>query len=358
MTMKKEEVDRETLESWAGEQGLVYFGAVVLGEEPDFERYERWLGDAKHAGMTYMERNLDKRRHPDRLLPGGKTALIFGQPYNLGDRWDAAGEQQPEARVAMYARLPDYHKHLKRRLETISARLRETCDEAARTRVAVDTLPLLERALAARTEIGFIGKNTLFIHPQKGSFYLLGEILTDLEVEPDRKKPVVTTRRSRELGGCGSCRKCQVACPTGALDEAYRLDARKCLSYWTIEHRGLIPEEFWPGVAHYVFGCDICQLVCPYNASIPRIPESWARIRESLDLFQVATMDHEAYTGRFGGTPMTRAKREGLQRNALIAMHEREDPRLDEAVSLLETARSAVVRGTLQQIQKRRKAKD
>lgn len=340
---------REEWERLAHGQGLDFLGLVDLGEEPEFDRFERWLADDYQAGMEYLKRNRDKRSHPDRLLPGGRRAAVFGQPYNLGDEWPPPSG--PEARVAMYARFPDYHKHLKRRLEGMVEVLREqypgiTC------RVAVDTLPILERALAARTEFGFIGKNTLYIHPRKGSFFLLGEILTDANWAPDAKAPVVVTRRSTELGGCGSCRRCQDACPTGALDEAYRLDARKCLSYWTIEHRGLIPEEFWPGVAEYVFGCDICQLVCPYNAEIPRVPAELVRLKDRLDLFAVATMDHEGYVAMFGGTPMTRAKREGLRRNALIAMHQLGDPRLREAMELLATSKNAVIRGTLRQIRR------
>ena len=344
--------ERTQLEAWAKGHGLEFFGIVELGREEAFSRYEAWLEDEYHAGMEYMKRNRDKRENPDRLLPGGRSALIFGQPYNIGDTWSP--ERPAEGRVAMYARFPDYHRQLKRRLEFIISELKAVSPDL-RFRPAVDTLPLLERALAARTEFGFIGKNTLYIHPQKGSLFLLGEILTDGEWEPDEKEPVVTTRRSKRTGGCGSCRKCQVACPTGALDEAYRLDARKCLSYWTIEHRGLIPEEFWSGVGQYMFGCDICQLVCPYNEEIPRVPPELVRLKDELDLFEVATMDHEAYVRLFVGTPMTRAKREGLQRNALIAMFALGDGRLGEAISLLATSRNAVIRGTLQQIRDQRK---
>src|SRR5690606_6307703 len=134
----------------------------------------------------------------------------------------------------------------------------------ARTRVMVDTAPVLERALAAKTARGFIGKNTCYIHPLLGSFLMLGVVLTDIPLPSDERVPVDPARHLPS-GGCGACRECQVHCPTGALDADYRIDAKKCLAYWTIEHRGVIPERFWPWIGTYYFGCDICQITCPYN---------------------------------------------------------------------------------------------
>ena len=132
------------------------------------------------------------------------------------------------------------------------------------SKIAVDSVPIFERAIAAKTEFGFIGKNTCYIHPKKGSFFLLGEIILDEVIKQDSKLAVETTKRT-DLGGCGSCKRCQVHCPTGALDKEYELDANLCLSYWSIESRGIIPEKFWPWFSKFYFGCDICQLVCPYN---------------------------------------------------------------------------------------------
>ncbi len=324
------------------------FGVVELGREPDFERYTEWLDASMHAGMEYMAHNQDKREHPTRLLPGATRALIFGMPYYLGDTPD---DREAGPLIAQYARLPDYHKHLKRKLKAIQHALEDRNPEIA-CRVAVDTLPLLERALAARGTLGFIGKNTLFIHPTLGSFYLLGEILSNLDIPPDTKETVTPSRRSKTLGGCGSCKLCQEACPTGALDTAYRLDARKCLSYWTIEHRGPIPKSFWHGVGKYIFGCDICQLVCPYNEAIPAVSTEQVRLGKTVDLYQVATMDQETYVTLFGGTPMTRAKKVGLQRNALIAMFVHNDSRLAQALEQLQGTEDPGIRETIQEIER------
>lgn len=299
--------------------------------------------------MDFLKNYLELRKDPRGLLEGGVQALVFGLNYYQGDK--LRGALDGKARIAQYARLRDYHKSLRQRGESITSELKKLYPNL-NTRVMVDSAPILERALADRTSRGFIGKNTCFIHPDKGSLFLLSEILLDQEIFPiDEKTPVDKTQRKDE-GGCGSCKRCQVFCPTGALDQAYKLDARKCLAYWTIEHRGTIPYEFWPHIKTYIFGCDLCQLACPYNRAATRSLES-TMLPEEVDPFEIATMTQEDYVRIFGGTPATRAKRSGLRRNALIVLKETSDKRLEAAIERVKPEDEAVLHETIEQIRKR-----
>lgn len=311
------------------DEGLEYLGTVKLGLEPDFDRFARWLDEKLHAGMSFMERNRGLREDPRQLLPSAETAIIFGWNYFLGDSLRSSAGP----RIAQYARFRDYHKTMRQRAANAWGTFLQQAgiDSAPESRVCVDSAPVLERALAARTEAGFIGKNTLYIHPRKGSFLLLGEVLTNLSLPMDESASVDPGQRTSS-GGCGTCRRCQINCPTGALSEDYRLDANRCLSYWSIEHRGTVPEEFWPHFAKYWFGCDICQLACPYNRQIEAQHALSAPLVQNLRLFDVATMNEKVYVETFGGTPLTRAKRHGLRRNALIAMAVTSDPALSKAL--------------------------
>lgn len=333
-------------------EGLAFLGVAALGPEgAPYARFHKWLEDGRHAGMAYLAENRALREDPRALLPGARTAVVVGLGYDQGDKAPARSEATP--RVAQYARLKDYHKVLWRKGEAILTALHAALGPDAVGRVVTDSAPLLERALAARAGAGFIGKNTCLIHPERGSFFLLGELLTSLEL-PLTEGPAVDPERRTAAGGCGTCRRCQVHCPTGALDDAYTLDANKCLAYWTIEHRGPIPERFWPWLKLYVFGCDICQLVCPYNrGSEPRAPAELVRVAKHPDLYEVATMTQADYERMFGGTPMTRAKRTGLVRNALIAMTVTHHARQPEAVAHARTHETdEVIRETLAQLER------
>ncbi|MBI2603693.1 MAG: tRNA epoxyqueuosine(34) reductase QueG [Deltaproteobacteria bacterium] len=302
-------IGREDIRILLESEGLSLLGVVRLASEPRFVFFEKWLAEKKHGEMAYLEAYKEQRRHPQNLLPGANTAIIFGLPYYLGDTLRSPGGP----RIAQYARLRDYHKVMRKKGESVL----RAFDGASSGKVFVDTAPLLEKALAARSAEGFIGRNTLFIHPKKGSYFLLGEIFLTAELEPDNVADIDPLRRSPE-GGCGSCRRCEVHCPTGALSD-YSLDATKCLAYYTIEHRGPIPGEYKKHLGKYVFGCDICQLVCPYNRHL-EIQKHELRFPETPPLSEMATMSQEYYEKTFGGTPMTRAKRAGLQRNAQIAL--------------------------------------
>ncbi|MBI1860772.1 MAG: tRNA epoxyqueuosine(34) reductase QueG [Deltaproteobacteria bacterium] len=316
---------RELIEEKALGEGLLFLGNV----SPDYplagHRYGAWIDEGLHAGMDFLARNRQVRGHPVELLPGVRSVSLFAMPYgapqaNLG----------PQA--AQYARHPDYHKVLKKKLERIAGALSWNP-----YRVFVDSAPLLERALAEKTTKGFIGKNTCYIHPRFGSLLLLGEIFSTIDGTFDVPSSITLGKRD-EAGGCGSCTACQVSCPTGALDTDYRIDSAKCLAYWTIENRGTIPVKYWPYLAQYWFGCDICQNVCPFNTHAVALPEvPYFPVREVPDLLTVATMGEADYQKYFGGTPFTRAKRAGLRRNALIALVVTKHPELDSVLATVQS---------------------
>jgi len=300
--------------------------------------------------MDFMTAHQELRADPRGLLAGARVAIIVGLPYNRGDKLHDASSPP---RIAQYARWRDYHKTLKQRGELVLADVHARFDTGAVGRVVVDSAPIMERALAARGGRGFIGKNTCFIDPDQGSFFLLSELLTTADLPVAVAKPVDPATRTVE-GGCGTCKRCQVNCPTGALSEDYRLDANLCLSYWTIEHRGTIPEKFWPWLKQYYFGCDLCQLACPYNrGAAVAAADATLKLEPAPDLFDVATMDASGYERMFGGTPMTRAKRTGLMRNALIAMSVTSDARLPKAMAIAAMMEpDGVVAETLEQIRR------
>jgi epoxyqueuosine reductase len=299
----------DLLKTWALEAGFDRAGIARLGPSEHGEEYLRWLSRGDQAGMGYLERRVESRLDPSQYHP---LYLEDGerQPEPKGDLW---------RRVARYARGKDYHEVMGDRLKTLEARVREAFP-GCETRRYVDTGPVLERELAARAGIGVVGKNTMLLHPEAGSWFLLGELFLSLDLSPD---PPLTDL-------CGSCTLCLQACPTGALAEPYRLDSNRCISYWTIEHRGPLPPEARRMVGGWVFGCDVCQEVCPWNrepagAAHPEMelpPE-----RAELDLARLLRLPREEYVERFRGSPMKRAKLAGLQRNAAVAMGNRLESR-------------------------------
>ena len=264
--------------------------------------FRRWI-EVGHAGtMGYLERRLEERLDPRRVLPGARATVCVALNYHQGAPADASW--QP---VARYAWGRDYHDVIGPRLERLAAHLTDAA--GARSRGYVDTGPVLERDLAARAGLGWIGKNTMLLHPALGSWFFIGVLLTTADLAFDEPLP----------DRCGTCRACLDACPTDAFVAPYVLDARRCISYLTIEHRGEIPPALHPGMAGWQFGCDVCQDVCPWNrkAPITREPEfsPGQRFPEAAAL---AGMDDAAIRGRFRGTPLLRARPSGLRRNASI----------------------------------------
>lgn len=350
----------ERLKAWALEAGFDRAGVASL--EP-IERggvYLRWLDEGGHASMGWLARRVDERLEPARVLAGARSALCVALVYHPlagdvggGEVGGEEGAAAPEPagdlwpRVARYARGRDYHNLMGKRLRRLARRIRETYP-GADTRAYVDTGPVLERELAARAGLGVAGKNTCLLSRDDGSWFLLGEIFTTLDLAPD--EPLADL--------CGRCTRCLDACPTGALPAPYRLDADRCISYWTIEHRGAIPEEVRAGLGEWVFGCDVCQEVCPWNLRWQhradrggrrpadhrdlRLPEHRAR----LDLAGLLGLGEAGYQETFRGSAMQRARLSGLKRNAAIAMGNRGEPRyVSPLAAALRDEPDPVVRG-------------
>jgi epoxyqueuosine reductase len=327
----------ERLKALARAAGFDLAGVAALGPAATGAAYRRWLARGDQAGMAWMERNVELRADPRGLLPGARSALVVALRYAPLEGFDEPPPGDLWPRVARYARGRDYHDLIRGGLERVAA-------EAARlfpgiaSRVCVDTAPLLERELAARAGLGAVGKNTNLLHPEIGSWFLLGELLLTLDLPPD--PPLADL--------CGDCSRCLDACPTGALPEPWRLDARRCLSYWTIEHRGPVAESVRGALAEWAFGCDVCQEVCPWNrrpAPIDHPELGLPPERRKLDLAGLLGLAEEDFRSLFRGSPMKRARAEGLRRNAALALAGTADERARGALeSAAEGDPSPVVR--------------
>lgn len=283
--------------------------ADVLAQ--DLLHLERWTTAGHHAGMGWMARNPPERADPRTLLSSVRSVLTFAVPHAR-----EAPPRPPRAsgRVARYAWGVDYHDVMIHRLRELAAALPGVLGVPLRAKVAVDHSPLLERAMAARAGLGFFGKNTCLLLPRRGSWFLLGEILVDVELPNTPPSPVE---------GCGTCVRCLPACPTDAFPAPFVLDARRCISYLTIELRGSIPRDLRERLGDWVFGCDVCQEVCPFNRFDAE--EAWPELGAEggvgayVDLEQVLAIRHDAAFQRaFARTPLLRPGRTGLLRNAAI----------------------------------------
>lgn len=299
---------RELAERAAAE-GLVAFGvAPVAPLERDRARLADWLSRGRQASMTWME-DVALRTDPGRLLPECRFVVAVGMSYWTGAP-SARGRGQ--GRVARYAQGRDYHRVLGKRLRRLATWLDER--SGSRSRGVTDSAPVLERAWARRAGLGWIGKNSNLL-TRSGSWLLLGEVLTTADLRP-------TGTEVEDL--CGSCTACLDACPTEALVDDGVLDAERCISYWTIEHRGPVPPARREGIGDWLFGCDVCQDVCPWNGKFPRVePEGAFEPRDDLaglDPEAILAMDEAEFRRRFSGTPLMRAKWQGMRRNACIVL--------------------------------------
>jgi epoxyqueuosine reductase len=260
--------------------------------------------------MDYLARTRRERADPAALLPGCRAVVAVALAY--GPREDDASWTG----VSRYARGADYHDLMRPRLAAVADCLREAGGRDVATRVAVDTSAVLERDLAARAGLGWIGKNTNLITPGAGSYYFIGIVLTTATLVPDGPLP----------DHCGTCTACLDACPTGAFVEPWVLDARRCLSYLTIEHRGDVADEWKPAMREWLFGCDVCQEVCPWNRKAPPAREPALAPAAPLPAPAVLLgMDEAAFRARFRGSAMRRARRAGLARNAALLLGHRGD---------------------------------
>jgi epoxyqueuosine reductase len=310
----------------AGARRLGFDGVGIAPAAPAATAgpYRAWLAAGYHGEMAYLARPdaVAKREDPGRILPGVRTVVAVATNHHTAPLSPEHRDDPARGIVASYAWGDDYHDVLLPRLEQLAAWVEAAIGQPVAHRAYVDTGPLLERELAARAGLGFVGKNTNLIHPRLGSWLLLGELLLAAELPPLEPEP--------EPGTCGRCTRCLDACPTGALVAPYRLDARRCIAYLTIEHKGPIPRKLRPALGNRIFGCDICQEVCPWNRRFARPttepafrPRPEAMAPRLLDLIE---LDDEAFRQRFRGSPIRRAKRRGLLRNIAVALGNGRDP--------------------------------
>ncbi|MBM3823029.1 MAG: tRNA epoxyqueuosine(34) reductase QueG [Verrucomicrobia bacterium] len=277
--------------------------------------FSRWLEAGRHGEMAYLQRNAEKRLDPQRVLPGVRTFIVLAIAYTFRDAEQppAQAVSEPRGQVARYAWHADYHEVLRQPLDDLARFIERQGGGETQCLAYVDTGPILERDAAQSAGIGFIGKHTNLIGRRLGNWFLLAEILTTALFEPD---PPETNR-------CGSCTRCLAACPTGALVAPFEMDARRCISYLTIELKGSIPESLRRPIGGRVFGCDDCLEVCPWNRFAKEAGMMNAAARpdlRSVPLHEWLQLDDAGFKRRFAGTPMWRTKRRGLLRNVCVAL--------------------------------------
>jgi epoxyqueuosine reductase len=329
-----------TLTPWIADQaqqlGFSLCGVVAAERFAELDHFEEWLGRGYAGEMKYLED--PRRRDPVNALDGVRSIIVCGLNYNTAYPYSTQVTTNDEASdgdsagaapapslgwVSRYAWGRDYHEVLWEKLNALLAALREQVDEPFSARAYADTGPVSERILAKYAGLGWLGKNTLLLNQSQGSFFFLGVILTSLDLEPS-----LAPAEAPPPDLCGTCRKCIDACPTDALVEPYVMDARRCISYLTIELRGSVPLEFREAIGNNVYGCDICQDVCPHNRKAPAtaLPDFQPRqtpAGESLfhpRLEWLAGLTEEEFREAFRGSAMKRAKWRGLVRNACIAL--------------------------------------
>ncbi|HEY2821701.1 MAG TPA: tRNA epoxyqueuosine(34) reductase QueG [Candidatus Acidoferrum sp.] len=350
--MMRTAVDTEWIAARARALGFDLCGVAAAEKFPELARAEEWFARGFAGEMKYLG---DARRgDPSLVLPGARSVIVCGMNYSGalprsvefdgdgGEGTDGAGGG-PRGWISRYAWGDDYHDVLRSRLNALVAEMRERFDEAFETQAYADTGPLQERVFANHAGIGWIGKNTLVLNQQMGSWFFLGVVLTTLELAPS-----LDAAEAPPADLCGSCTRCIDACPTDALIAPYEMDARRCISYLTIEHRGSIPEEFREAIGNHVYGCDICQDVCPWNRRAPttelgefqprRFERSGAGVAtdgevalgevavSELDslyrpkLTALASLSEDEYRAAFRGSAIKRTKHRGIVRNACIAL--------------------------------------
>lgn len=293
--------------------GFDLVGVASARQRPTREAFVAWLERHYHGEMDWMHRAPEKRCEPRRVLQDAQTILSFGVRYHLHDLPSELLNDPSRGIIARYALIDDYHTLVLERLQQLEHRLHELFP-MCHTRSYVDTGPLLERDLATEAGLGFIGRNSQLIHPDFGSYLFLGEILTNL--------PLPLSPRDT-AGTCGACQRCKQACPTHAIIEDRRIDARRCISYLTIELKGIIPEPLRPLLKNRIYGCDICQEVCPWNKKAQLARQQLFQLREDLvapKLIDLARMTEQEFRERFRHSPIRRAKYHGLLRNVAVAL--------------------------------------
>jgi epoxyqueuosine reductase len=326
---------KEKIQAKAEELGFSLMGVAPADPLEGAQFYARWVALGYAGEMEYLKRNIDKRADVQEMVPGAQSIVCLGMEYF---------QQTPETdeplrgRFAAYARGDDYHDVIKKRLFLLWDFMREEADGEVEGRVYVDTAPVLERELAQRAGLGWWGKNTCLINKRKGSNFFLAEIVSTLELPADEPA----------TDHCGTCTRCLDACPTDAFAEPYVLDASRCISYLTIELKGAIPRALRKGMGDWVYGCDICQDVCPWNGRAEVAVEPAFASRQGLerpDLREWIALDGDAFNEKFRRNPAKRPKRRGLLRNVAVALGNSGDARAVEPLIHALGDEEALVRG-------------
>jgi len=302
----------ETIKAKALELGFDACGIAPAGDLPELEFYTDWIARGYAGTMAYLERSADRRRDVRHVLPSARSVIVAAAVYDTDRPYSTECTDPSRAQIARYAWGDDYHDVIGRRLEQLLEWMRQSSSEPFDARTYVDTGPVQERVYARHAGIGWIGKNSCVIHPRLGSWLFLGEILCSLALEAD----------TPSLDQCGTCTLCIEACPTQAIVAPGVLDSRRCISYLTIEHRGEIAPELAPAVGSHVYGCDICQEVCPWNQVSPKSEDPAWQPRPAWDQPSLMTLLHlpdAELKSALKGSAMARAKPAGLRRNIALA---------------------------------------
>jgi epoxyqueuosine reductase len=307
---------KENIKNKSRQLGFILAGVTTPDPPPHYSTFERWLAQGHHGTMDYLatERSRARRADPRQIMPECKSILVLATPYpSPGGRGmsERQGEAETTGRIASYAWSKDYHDVLPARMQELVQFIEAQVGYPVKNRWYTDTGPLLERDLAQRAGIGWIGKNTCLINPKLGSFFLLSEILLDLALEPDL--PLVTDH-------CGTCTRCIEACPTDCILPERTIDATRCISYLTIELKDNIPVELRARMGNWVFGCDICQAVCPWNRFSEEGDPAFGERSSAQPLPEELSLTPQEFNQRFKGTPVKRARRRGYLRNVAVAL--------------------------------------
>ena len=320
MVMLRSAEISDTVTRAATEAGFDLVGIAPVEDAPELEYFPRWIADGHAGEMKYLEARDEqgrlKRASLAHAAPWARSVVVCALNYNTAQPYSTQVSDSERGWISRYAWSGDYHDSVMGRLRQVEAALRNTAavDDLV-TRCYVDTGPIVERVVAKYAGIGWIGKNTCIINQKMGSWLFLGVILTSLDLTAESSLPAPDR--------CGSCTRCIEACPTDALIAPYQLDSNKCIAYLTIEKRGAIPEELRDGIGRHVFGCDICQDVCPWNRKAPASNAVEMQPRAELvnpALDWLAEISEEEFRRTFRGSPVRRAKRSGIRRNAVIAI--------------------------------------
>ncbi len=310
---------KQAIRDEASRLGFTLAGFTSPDPPAHLSAFEQWVAHGRHANMTYMAdaESRARRAHPRRIMPDCKSVLVLAAPYSnpsRGGRPDPPDSCEISGQIAAYAWGTDYHAVFPGRLKALMTFIEDYLGHAVGSRCYTDTGPILERDLAQRAGLGWIGRNTCLINPHHGSYFLLAEIMLDVEIEPD--PPFETDR-------CGSCRRCIDACPTDCILPDRTLDSGRCISYLTIELRDEIPVELRPKIGNWVFGCDLCQMVCPWNRFSAADGNEAFRPRPSVprpDLVRELSLTPEGFSRKFERSAVKRSRRSGYLRNVAIAL--------------------------------------